>query len=61
MWPSKLLIPVAFGLLSVRLVLQAIGYGRALVLDLEHPVAVPLIMSIEEQAMAEAALLAEQD
>jgi hypothetical protein len=32
-----------------------------MVLDLEHPVAVPLIMSIEEQAMAEAALLAEQD
>jgi hypothetical protein len=32
-----------------------------MVLDLEHPVAVPLIMSIEEQAMAEAARLAEQD
>jgi TRAP-type C4-dicarboxylate transport system permease small subunit len=61
MWPSKLLIPVAFGLLSVRLSLQAIGYGRALVLGLEHPVAVPLILSIEEQAMAEATHLAEQD
>ena len=61
MWPSKLLIPVAFGLLFVRLSLQAIGYGRALVLGLEHPVAVPLILSIEEQAMAEATHLAEQD
>jgi TRAP-type C4-dicarboxylate transport system permease small subunit len=61
MWPSKLLIPVAFGLLSVRLSLQAIGYARALVLGLEHPVAVPLILSIEEQAMVEAAHLAEQD
>ena len=45
MWPSKLLIPVAFGLLSVSLFLQAIGYGRAMVLDLEHPVAVPAIRS----------------
>ena len=61
MWPSKLLIPVAFGLLSVRLSLQAIGYARALVLGLEHPVAVPLILSIEEQAMVEAAHLVEQD
>lgn len=61
MWPSKLLIPVAFGLLFVRLSLQAIGYGRALVLGLEHPVAVPLILSIEEQAMVEAAHLVEQD
>lgn len=61
MWPSKLLIPVAFGLLFVRLSLQAIGYARALVLGLEHPVAVPLILSIEEQAMVEAAHLVEQD
>jgi TRAP-type C4-dicarboxylate transport system permease small subunit len=61
MWPAKLLVPVAFSLLAVRLVLQIIGYGRALVLGLEHPVAVPLILTIEEQAMAEAAHLAEQE
>ena len=61
MWPAKLLVPVAFSLLAVRLVLQMIGYGRALVLGLERPVAVPLILTIEEQAMAEAAHLAEQE
>ena len=41
--------------------LQMIGYGRALVFGLERPVAVPLILTIEEQAMAEAAHLAEQE
>ena len=61
MWPAKLLVPVAFSLLAVRLVLQIIGYGRALVLGLERPVAVPLILTIEEQAMAETAHLAEQE
>jgi hypothetical protein len=32
-----------------------------LILRLERPVAVPLILTIEEQAMAEAAHLAEQE
>jgi len=56
-WPSKLVVPVAFGILSLRLILQAVGYGRALVLGLENPVAVPLTLSVAEQAMAEAAAL----
>ena len=58
-WPSKLVVPFAFAVLTLRLVLQAWGYGRALVLGLENPVAVPLTLSIEEQAMAEAAALEE--
>ena len=53
-WPSKLLVPVAFALLCVRLCLQVWGYGRAFVLNLERPVAVPLIQSVSEQARAEA-------
>jgi TRAP-type C4-dicarboxylate transport system permease small subunit len=56
-WPSKLVVPVAFGILVLRLVLQAWGYARALILGLENPVAVPLSLSIAEQAMAEAAIL----
>ena len=59
-WPSKLVVPVAFGILALRLVLQAWGYGRALVLGLENPVAVPLSLSIAEQAMAEAAILEDE-
>ena len=57
LWPSKLVVPVAFGILVLRLVLQAWGYARALILGLENPVAVPLSLSIAEQAMAEAAIL----
>jgi len=55
-WPSKLVVPIAFGVLALRLILQAWGYGRALILGLENPVAVPLNLTIEEQAMAEAAM-----
>ena len=58
-WPSKLVVPVAFGVLGVRLLLQAWGYGRALILGLENPVAVPLNLTIAEQAMAEAKMLEE--
>lgn len=54
LWPGKLLAPVAFSVLSLRLVLQAWGYGRALILGLSEPVAVPMVMSAAEQAAAEA-------
>ncbi|RLJ59820.1 TRAP-type mannitol/chloroaromatic compound transport system permease small subunit [Litoreibacter meonggei] len=53
-WPSKLLIPVAFSVLALRLFLQAWGYARALVLNVENPVAVPLILTVAEQARLEA-------
>lgn len=56
-WPSKLVVPVAFAVLALRLILQAIGYGRALVLGLENPVAVPLNLSVAEQARIEAEAL----
>ena len=52
-WPSKLIVPLAFGVMCMRLVLQVIGYGRAFLLNLPSPVAVPLVQSIEEQARAE--------
>ncbi|MBW4960412.1 TRAP transporter small permease subunit [Sulfitobacter sp. CW3] len=53
-WPAKLIVPLAFGVLALRLLLQIWGYGRAFILGLEHPVAVPLVQSAAEQAMAEA-------
>ncbi|MEP1767826.1 MAG: TRAP transporter small permease [Sulfitobacter sp.] len=56
-WPSKLVVPVAFAILTLRLVIQAVGYGRALILGLESPVAVPLSLTIEEQALAEAKIM----
>lgn len=53
-WPAKLIVPLAFGVLALRLLLQIWGYGRACILGLERPVAVPLVQSAAEQAMAEA-------
>ena len=60
-WPSKLVVPLAFAVISLRLCLQIWGYGRALVLGLERPVAVPLVQSAAEQAMAEAEQLDGRD
>lgn len=55
-WPAKLLAPVAFSVLCLRLALQIWGYGRAFLLGLANPVAVPLI----EDTAAVAAHEAEQ-
>ncbi|MBY6006496.1 TRAP transporter small permease [Salipiger bermudensis] len=55
LWPAKLIVPVAFTVMSLRLLLQLWGYTRALVLGLEQPVAVPLVQSVAEQAAEEAA------
>lgn len=60
-WPSKLVVPIAFGVLVLRLLLQAWGYGRALVLGLENPVAVPLQLTVAEQARLEAESLEGSD
>lgn len=60
-WPSKLVVPVAFGVLVLRLLLQAWGYGRALVLGLASPVAVPLNLTVAEQARLEAEALEGSD
>ena len=60
-WPAKLLAPVAFGVLCLRLMLQIWGYGRAFVLRLDSPVAVPLIQDTAAQAAAEAEQLEGHD
>lgn len=53
-WPAKLLAPVAFSVLCLRLLLQAVGYGVALVRNDETPVAVPLVVDAATQAAEEA-------
>lgn len=53
-WPSKLLVPIALGLLWVRLVLQLWGFGRAMRLNPEAPVAVPLMRDPAARAAHEA-------
>lgn len=60
-WPAKLLVPVAFATLCLRFALQLWGYGRAFLLGLGAPVAVPMIKSAAQQAAEEAAVLADDD
>lgn len=60
-WPAKLVVPVAFFVICLRLILQLWGYGRAFILGLDRPVAVPLIQSVADQAAAESALITGRD
>ncbi|QYX57884.1 TRAP transporter small permease [Roseovarius sp. SCSIO 43702] len=54
LWPAKLLAPVAFGVLCVRLVLQAVTYATALVTGAERPAGVPMVVDAATQAAEEA-------
>jgi len=53
-WPAKILVPIGFGLISLRLFFQALGFGKALVFDEAAPSAVPLVVDVAAQAAAEA-------
>lgn len=55
LWPMKLVVPVAFSVLSLRLVLQVWAYGRAMITGDKHPVAVPMIEDAATTASNEAA------
>ncbi|MEM1389132.1 MAG: TRAP transporter small permease [Pseudomonadota bacterium] len=57
-WPAKLIAPVAFAVLCLRLVLQLWGYGRAIVTG--EAIAVPMIADAAKQAQLEADQLAEK-
>jgi len=50
LWPSKLLVPFAFSVLMIRLLLQAVGFTRLLMDPNAEPIAVPHIESVDEQA-----------
>jgi len=54
LWPAKLLAPVAFSVLCLRLLLQLWAYGRALRSGADRPVAVPMIADAATQAAMEA-------
>ncbi|WP_435229071.1 TRAP transporter small permease subunit [Pseudopelagicola sp. nBUS_20] len=54
LWPAKLLVPLAFSVLSLRLILQLWAYTQAIVRNDEKPVAVPLVADAATQAALEA-------
>jgi len=53
-WPSKLIVPVGFSVLALRLMLQAWGFGRAFISNATRPVAVPLYEDAATAAANEA-------
>lgn len=54
LWPSKLLVPISFSILCLRLGLQLWGYGRAIKSGTPSPIGVPLIEDAATQAAHEA-------
>ncbi len=53
LWPAKLLVPVAFSVLALRMAIQVWGYGRAMLSGTLEPVAVPLIEDVSKIAEQE--------
>ena len=53
-WPAKLIVPVAYLILSLRLSLQIWGYARAIRTDDPEPIGVPLIEDAATTAQREA-------
>lgn len=52
-WPSKLLVPIAFSVWFLRLLIQLFGFLRLTVYPDSEPVAVPTIADTAEQAREE--------
>ncbi len=53
-WPAKLLVPVSFGILTLRLFLQLYGYIVAFIKNESRPVGLPLPKDAATQAAEEA-------
>ena len=52
-WPSKLLVPIAFAILLVRLFIQLLGFLRLSAEPNAEPIGIPLIETVDEQAQHE--------
>lgn len=50
LWPSKLVVPLAFALLWLRLLVQLVGYARLIREPDAAPVAVPIAPTAEDMA-----------
>lgn len=52
-WPSKLLVPIAFSVLIVRLLIQLFGFVRLFMNPEAEPLGVPQMETVEDMAQAE--------
>jgi TRAP-type C4-dicarboxylate transport system permease small subunit len=55
LWPSKLVVPIALGMLFVRLLVSLWAYVRVIIDPSKHLIGVPEAIDAEEQALREAA------
>jgi TRAP-type C4-dicarboxylate transport system permease small subunit len=53
LWPAKLVIPIAFAVLTARLLIQLLAYTRLAIHPEAEPVAIPVIEKFEEVAQHE--------
>lgn len=53
-WPAKLLAPIAFSLICIRLSMQLWAYIRAFIRSDKTPIAVPVVLDAATQAATEA-------
>ena len=53
LWPAKLVIPIAFSVLSARLLIQFVAYTRLALHPEAEPIAIPVIEKPEELAQHE--------
>lgn len=53
-WPAKLVVPIALSFLVIRIIIQILGYIRAIKKDTDKPIAVPLIEDASTVATKEA-------
>jgi TRAP-type C4-dicarboxylate transport system permease small subunit len=50
LWPSKLVVPVAFGLLMIRLTVNLVGFLRLVAHPTAEPIGVPVMETVDDQA-----------
>ena len=53
LWPAKLVIPIAFSALTVRLLIQFLAYTRLALYPNAEPVGIPVIEKFEDMAQHE--------
>ena len=53
LWPSKILVPLAFAMLTIRLLIQLVGFLRLLLKPDALPIGIPEMESVEKTAEEE--------
>ena len=61
LWPAKLVVPLAFSVLALRLMIQLWAFGVAFVTNASIPVAVPLVLDAAAQAAAESKYISDKE